>query len=639
MLKIVILIFIFILSQVVYAAENDQTGTLGIYSVEFGSDGDISDSNEMLSFEDFSVADFLVKIEHKDNIVVDGWILIISFCNDELAFCHELYRENLPKFDGRYETKEFNIYLEESGDSLYPFPENSNMFLYYPGEYYFKFRIETGAESNIKDGSADVYNVPYDVYCVDFEDCETNLNSDLNPNNDALSFQCTSGMCVPFSSNPLPVANKDFFNIAKDSSSTVLDVLNNDVDPEGNGLSIISAEQPNFGSISPNMNEISYVPNPGFFGSDSFEYTIRDSNNLETKGIVYINVYNNDDLISESFESYSVLNGQLLGKVSGNTNKEDLYFYQLDLIGNVRSEFNEFGPINFADFLPYGSSITDLAGSIGYKSSMYDKFLGFYGTYMPEIGRYFSYTSSDLSFLNSQEFNAYSYNLNNPYRDVGYESQLMDLSIPEGQNGVEGKSVTGGQTVPQVMRLVPPKIATPIFPVDAILSIGSAAISVMNANFLEEGTPRSIELLEMPEMETKTHVTFDVVSKDLDVAYTVGFTHADSDQVRAEYLAAGFEEVQGENGWSYFTSDKDATTQINAEYLLNDDTIKTYEMNDVGKFAVSSNPKNIGKVLEINGLDGKIQGTSALISNMIRMDLANKIDIFVPRISFSWGNK
>jgi hypothetical protein len=61
------------------------------------------------------------------------------------------------------------------------------------------------------------------------------------------------------------------------NSSVVISVLANDTDPDGDTLSVANVTQPGNGAVVINPNQtITYTPNPGFVGNDSFSYTADD---------------------------------------------------------------------------------------------------------------------------------------------------------------------------------------------------------------------------------------------------------------------------------------------------------------------------------------------------------------------------
>ena len=76
--------------------------------------------------------------------------------------------------------------------------------------------------------------------------------------------------------NRAPVANNDSYTLAQNSPPTLLDVLANDTDPDGDALTITAITAPAHGSASISGNKVSYTPAAGYSGPDSFSYTISD---------------------------------------------------------------------------------------------------------------------------------------------------------------------------------------------------------------------------------------------------------------------------------------------------------------------------------------------------------------------------
>jgi hypothetical protein len=74
--------------------------------------------------------------------------------------------------------------------------------------------------------------------------------------------------------NP-PVANDDSSTTAQDKAVDI-DVLSNDSDPDGDPLHINSATNPPNGTTINHGTHITYTPNPGFTGTDTFDYTVGD---------------------------------------------------------------------------------------------------------------------------------------------------------------------------------------------------------------------------------------------------------------------------------------------------------------------------------------------------------------------------
>ena len=76
--------------------------------------------------------------------------------------------------------------------------------------------------------------------------------------------------------NGPPVAVADMVVVAGDGPVT-FDVLANDDDPDGDALRITGFTMPQHGRLTLGSDQLfTYWPGPGFFGQDSFTYTIRD---------------------------------------------------------------------------------------------------------------------------------------------------------------------------------------------------------------------------------------------------------------------------------------------------------------------------------------------------------------------------
>ena len=100
--------------------------------------------------------------------------------------------------------------------------------------------------------------------------------------------------------NQAPVADNDEVTVLRNSSATLISVLNNDSDPDNDGLSIVDVLQPTNGTVVNNGSSLTYTPNTGFIGVDLFEYTIDDGNGETATAQVSVTVINtapiaNDD--------------------------------------------------------------------------------------------------------------------------------------------------------------------------------------------------------------------------------------------------------------------------------------------------------------------------------------------------------
>ena len=91
---------------------------------------------------------------------------------------------------------------------------------------------------------------------------------------------CTTFATVTVTVNPVndpPVAQDDTETTDEDVP-VAIDVLDNDSDPDGDGLVIQSVTQPANGSVVNNGTDVVYTPDPNFHGSDTFTYTASDGN-------------------------------------------------------------------------------------------------------------------------------------------------------------------------------------------------------------------------------------------------------------------------------------------------------------------------------------------------------------------------
>ena len=89
----------------------------------------------------------------------------------------------------------------------------------------------------------------------------------------------TASVTVNVAPSPdAPVAANDSL-FAQADTSTVLNVLANDADPDGDALTITAVTNPANGSVVVNANgTLTYTPTAGFTGTDTFSYTVSDGN-------------------------------------------------------------------------------------------------------------------------------------------------------------------------------------------------------------------------------------------------------------------------------------------------------------------------------------------------------------------------
>ncbi len=99
----------------------------------------------------------------------------------------------------------------------------------------------------------------------------------------------------PAATNKPPVANPDTAT-TPENVPVSLSVLLNDTDPDGDTLKIVAFTQPGHGVITQTPSNgpiLVYTPASGFYGTDSFTYTISDGHGGTAKATVTISVVNN----------------------------------------------------------------------------------------------------------------------------------------------------------------------------------------------------------------------------------------------------------------------------------------------------------------------------------------------------------
>ena len=89
--------------------------------------------------------------------------------------------------------------------------------------------------------------------------------------------------------NKLPVAIDDSA-VTDENQAVIIDVLNNDTDPDGDALTIVLLGNPENGTVNAIEGRIEYIPTTDFSGEDSFTYVISDGNNHEVTATVRVTV-------------------------------------------------------------------------------------------------------------------------------------------------------------------------------------------------------------------------------------------------------------------------------------------------------------------------------------------------------------
>jgi hypothetical protein len=106
--------------------------------------------------------------------------------------------------------------------------------------------------------------------------------------------------------NDAPMAVDDSYTVNEDSSNNVLDVLANDSDIDvGDTLSLVAVSTPVNGTAVISGTTILYTPDPNFFGTNVFSYTISDGSLMDS-AVVTITIDNEDDAPTAVDDAYTV---------------------------------------------------------------------------------------------------------------------------------------------------------------------------------------------------------------------------------------------------------------------------------------------------------------------------------------------
>ncbi len=104
-----------------------------------------------------------------------------------------------------------------------------------------------------------------------------------------VNLNITGGTTTPTpAGNVAPIAQDDA--ATSNGSAVTIDVLGNDSDADGDIMYIDNVTQPQNGSATIAAGQVVFTPNPGFTGSDSFNYSISDGNGHNATATVNIDV-------------------------------------------------------------------------------------------------------------------------------------------------------------------------------------------------------------------------------------------------------------------------------------------------------------------------------------------------------------
>ena len=143
-----------------------------------------------------------------------------------------------------------------------------------------------------------------------------------NTTSDSFTFRVTDGQLQTPSQtfslvinpvNDVPVAGDDSFTAIEDTPRN-LQVLLNDVDDDGDSLSVSVTSAPNRGgTVSVNADgSFDYQPAANFFGTETFDYQVDDGNGGTSTATVTVNVLSQNDAPVVRNDFYQVIPGEAL---------------------------------------------------------------------------------------------------------------------------------------------------------------------------------------------------------------------------------------------------------------------------------------------------------------------------------------
>jgi uncharacterized repeat protein (TIGR01451 family)/fimbrial isopeptide formation D2 family protein len=121
--------------------------------------------------------------------------------------------------------------------------------------------------------------------------------------------------------NELPVATDDEVELLIDTSIEIT-VLDNDIDPDGDNLTITSASA-SFGEVTFTETSIIYTPSSGFVGDDVIRYGISDGNGGTALGVVRLGVITNKAPLAQDDSVSITVNQSVTVEVLNNDSDPD----------------------------------------------------------------------------------------------------------------------------------------------------------------------------------------------------------------------------------------------------------------------------------------------------------------------------
>jgi len=122
---------------------------------------------------------------------------------------------------------------------------------------------------------------------------------------DSLGDESTATVSIVIE-NQHPIANADNVKTLQNKNISI-SAIDNDVDAQGDTLTISGNTLPQFGNVVIENNTLNYTPELGFSGQDTFTYTLVDNYGATSEAMVIIDVINQQPVVND--DSFNVLSG------------------------------------------------------------------------------------------------------------------------------------------------------------------------------------------------------------------------------------------------------------------------------------------------------------------------------------------
>ncbi|MGV0714852.1 Ig-like domain-containing protein [Mycolicibacterium sp. XJ662] len=146
--------------------------------------------------------------------------------------------------------------------------------------------------------------------------------------------------------NDDPVAVDDFVTVRTNSGTTVVNVLGNDTDVDGDELTVTEVGAAGNGTATLVDGVITYTPDADFLGTDMFTYTISDGNGGAATATVRVTV-NNPAVANPDFASTEEGMPVVIDVLANDSNVDGLRLQIFDPPYNGTAEVNEDGTITY----------------------------------------------------------------------------------------------------------------------------------------------------------------------------------------------------------------------------------------------------------------------------------------------------